>query len=100
MAQRQEYEKMYISAILFAVVILIANLYYYCHPLLRSVGLTMEPLDYLMLMFHRGEIFSNPFKTKGVAILILGLCSVIRSGKGRKVEIGLLAGVVLTGAAL
>ena len=100
MAQRQEYEKMYISAILFAVVILIANLYYYCHPLLRSVGLTMEPLDYLMLMFHRGEIFSNSFKTKGVAILILGLCSVIRSGKGRKVEIGLLAGVGLTGAAL
>ena len=100
MAQRPEYEKMYITAILFAVLILMANLYYYCHPLLRSVGLAAEPLDYLMLKLHRGGIFSSPLKTKGVAMLILGLCSVIRSGKGRKIEPGLLAGVGLVGAVL
>ena len=100
MAQRPEYEKMYITAILFAVIILMANLYYYCHPLLRSVGLAAEPLDYLMLKLHQGGIFSSPLKTKGVAMLILGLCSVIRSGRGRKIEPGLLAGVGLVGAAL
>ena len=100
MAQRQEYEKMYISAILFAVVILMANLYYYCHPLLRSAGLTAEPLDYLLLKLRQGGIFSNPFKTKGIALLILGTSSVIRSGRGRNVEPGLLAGAGLAGLAL
>ena len=100
MAQRQEYEKMYVAAILFAVVILIGNLYYYCHPLLRTVSLTVEPLDYLMVKLHRGGVFSSPLKTKGAAMLILALCSVIRSGKGRRVDPGLLAGVGLSALAL
>ena len=100
MAQRQEYEKMYVAAILFAVTILSGNLYYYCHPLLRTVSLTVEPLDYLIQKLHRGGLFSSPLKTKGVAMLILALCSVIRSGKGRKVEPGLLAGIGLAGLAL
>ena len=93
MAQRQEYEKMYIAAIIFAVIILMANLYYYCHPLLVGMCLTAEPLDYLMRGLNRGDIFSSTLKTKGVAMLILMLCTIIRSGKGRKVEIGILAPV-------
>ena len=100
MAQRHEYEKMYVAAILFAVVILLANIYYYCHPLLRSVGLTAAPLDYLMRGLRDGGLFSTPLKTKGVAMLLLALCSVIRSGKGRKVEPGILAGTGLVGAVL
>ena len=91
---------MYVAAILFAVVILIGNLYYYCHPLLRTVSLTVEPLDYLMVKLHRGGVFSNPLKTKGTAMLILALCSVIRSGKGRRVDPGLLVGVGLSASAL
>ncbi|MBP3258336.1 MAG: type IV secretory system conjugative DNA transfer family protein [Bacteroidales bacterium] len=91
---------MYVAAILFAVTILSGNLYYYCHPLLRTVSLTVEPLDYLIQKLHRGGLFSSPLKTKGVAMLILALCSVIRSGKGRKVEPGLLAGIGLAGLAL
>ena len=91
---------MYVAAILFAVVILIGNLYYYCHPLLRTVSLTVEPLDYLMVKLHRGGVFSSPLKTKGAAMLILALCSVIRSGKGRRVDPGLLAGVGLSALAL
>lgn len=100
MAQRHEYEKMYVAAILFAVVILLANIYYYCHPLLRSVGLAAAPLDYLMRGLRDGGLFSTPLKTKGVAMLLLALCSVIRSGKGRKVEPGILVGTGLTGAGL
>ena len=84
MAQRQEYERMYIAAMIFAVVILVTNLYYYCHPLLRVMHLTAEPLDYLMQGLRRGGCFSTPLKTKGAAMLILGICSVVRSGKGRK----------------
>ena len=100
MAQRQEYERMYIAAMIFAVVILISNLYYYCHPLLRVMHLTAEPLDYLMQGLRRGGFFSTPLKTKGAAMLILGICSVVRSGKGRKVEPWLLAGIGLAGGAL
>ena len=86
MATRQEYEKVYIASILFAVVILLANLYYYCHPILSTVGFTFSSLDYLMQMLRSGGVFSNPIKTKLVVILLLGLCSVVRSGKGAKVE--------------
>lgn len=93
MAQKPEYEKMYVAAIIFAVIILLVNLYYYCHPLLSAVSLTAEPLDYLMAGLRRGGAFSSPLKTKGVAMLILMLCSVIRSGKGRRVDGGLLVGV-------
>ena len=100
MAQRQEYEKMYIAVILFAVVILAANIYYYCHPLLGSVSLTTAPIDYLFVSLHKGGLFSSPLKTKGVAMLLLSLCSLIRSGKGRRVEPGVLAGTGLAGAAL
>ena len=90
MAQRHEYERMYVAAMVFATVILAANLYYYCHPLLRTAGLTFRPLDYLVQGLRRGGVFSTPLKSKGFAMLILVLCSLIRSGKGRKVEPGLL----------
>ena len=96
MAQRQEYEKTYVAAILFAMVILMANLYYYCHPLLQPLSLTAPPLDYLMARLRGGGLFSTPLKTKGAAMLLLMLSSVIRSGKGRKVEWGLLVAVGLT----
>ena len=42
MAQKPEYERMYVAAIIFAVIILLVNLYYYCHPLLSAVSLTAE----------------------------------------------------------
>ena len=91
---------MYIAAIIFAAVILTGNIYYYCHPLLHAAHLTWAPLDYLVKGFHDGGIFTHPLKTKGIAMLLLMLCSVIRSGKGKKVETGLLAGVGLVSAVL
>ena len=91
---------MYIAMILFAVVILMGNIYYYCHPLLHGAGLTAPPVDYLMQRFHEAGLFSTPLKTKGAAMLLLMLCSVIRSGKGRRVEAGVLAGTVLFGSLL
>ena len=71
MASRGEYEKMYLAAILLAVVVLSANLYHYCHPLLAEVGLTAEPLDYLVIVLRRGGLFRSPLQTKGTAMLIL-----------------------------
>lgn len=95
MATKQEYEKVYVASIIFAVVILMANLYYYCHPLLRASGLNLPPIDYLMQMFRRGGVFSTPLKTKGVIILLLCLCSIVRSGKGTGVEVSVLITVGL-----
>ena len=100
MAHKQEYEKMYIGAIILASVILMANLYYFCYPLLERAGLTAEPLDYLAGMLEDGGIYSSPLKTKGVAMLILVLCVVIRSGKGKTVNKWVLLGVGLTGLVL
>ena len=91
---------MYIAAILFAVVILIGNIYYYGHPALVAARLTWAPLDELMIRFHGSGIFSHPMKTKGAAILLLVLSSIVRTGKGRKVETGLLVGVGLVGGVL
>lgn len=91
---------MYIAAILFAVVILIGNIYYYGHPALVAARLTWTPLDELMIRFHGSGIFSHPMKTKGAAILLLVLSSIVRTGKGRKVETGLLVGVGLVGGVL
>ena len=100
MASRGEYEKMYLAAILLAVVVLSANLYHYCHPLLAEVGLTAEPLDYLVIVLRRGGLFRSPLQTKGTAMLILALCLLVRSGRGHKEEPGLLVGVGLTGLVL
>ncbi len=100
MAQRQDFEKIYFAAIIFSVLILFANIYYYCHPLLRTVSLTFDPLDYFMLRLHRGGVFSTPYRTKGFAMLILALTLLIRSGKGSKVDTGLLAVTGVTGAVL
>ena len=100
MAHKQEYEKMYIGAIILASVILMANLYYFCYPLLERAGLTAEPLDYLAGMLEDGGIYSSPLKTKGVAMLILILCLVIRSGKGKKVNKWVLLGVGLASLVL
>ena len=100
MAHKQEYEKMYIGAIILASVILMANLYYFCYPLLERAGLTAEPLDYLAVMLEDGGIYSSPLKTKGVAMLILMLCLVIRSGKGKKVNKWVLLGVGLASLVL
>lgn len=86
MSRNQEYEKMYIAFIVFAVLILGMNVYYFAHPLLRAVGLTHEAVDYMILPLRRAGYLSSPYKTKAAAMLILMLCSVVRSGKGKKVE--------------
>lgn len=93
MPARNEYDKMYFATIILAVIILMANLYYYCHPLLQGVGMTFEAADGLILRLRAGGVFSSTLKTKGTAMILWLLCSVIRSGKGKKVEAGLLAGV-------
>lgn len=96
MATRQEYEKVYIASIILAVIVLVSNLYYYCHPLLKASGMTFSSLDYLMQMLRHGGVYSTPLKTKGIMILLLLLCTIVRSGKGAHVEPSILAVVGVT----
>ena len=99
-AQRPEYDKMYIMAILLAVIVLAGNIYYFSHPVLRALSLTFSPLDYLIGGLRRGGLFRDPYRTKIAAFALLGVSSLIRSGKGRSVDTGLLAAVGLVSALL
>lgn len=100
MATRPEYEKVYIASIVFAMVILAGNIYYYCHPLLSSVGLTFQPVDYVMQGFRRSGVFATPFRTKLTVLLLLCLSTIVRSGKGKAVDKRILAGAGVLSLAL
>lgn len=99
MATRPEYEKVYIASIVFAMVILAANLYYYCHPLLAASHLTFPPLDYIIIGFRHAGIFRSPYRTKLAVLLLLLLSTIVRSGKGRKVDPRVLVTAGLASAA-
>lgn len=100
MAGKQEYEKVYIASIILAVVILVVNLYYYCHPLFREFGVTLAPADYIMQVLRHGGIFSTPLKTKGAVLLLLLLSTVVRTGKGADVDKAVLCTVGIIGIVL
>ncbi len=86
MSRNQEYEKMYIAFIVFGILILVVNIYYFCHPLLSSVGLSHEVADHFLFPLRNAGYFSGPYKTKIAAMAVLMLCCLVRSGKGKKVE--------------
>ena len=67
-------------------VILLVNVYYYAHPLLKEFGLTSQIVDAIFLKLRSGGVFSTPYLTKGLALLLLGLCLITRSGKGWKIN--------------
>ena len=67
-------------------VILLVNVYYYAHPLLKEFGLTSLIVDAIFLKLRSGGVFSTPYITKGLALLLLGLCLITRSGKGWKIN--------------
>ena len=67
-------------------VILLVNVYYYAHPLLKEFGLTSLIVDAIFLKLRSGGVFSTPYLTKGLALLLLGLCLITRSGKGWKIN--------------
>jgi len=100
MAGRQEYEKVYLAAMILAVTILLFNLYYYARPLLSEFGLTSGAIDYLELGLRRGGVFSSPLKTKLFVMMLAFLSTIVKSGKGKKTPWTMIGGVGGTGLAL
>lgn len=100
MAHKSEFDKFYFYLILFGAVILMANIYYYSRPMLGNLGIGGEIVDGIMLKLRSGGLFSSPFKTKGIAMLLLAFSLVTRNGKGKKTEwwaigVGIVIGSVL-----
>ena len=96
MAHKSDFDKFYYFMVVAAVVVLAANLYYYAHPLWRSLGWTHEVTDGLVLKLRAGGVFSDAWRTKALSMLLLAACLVTRYGKGKKTPWWLIA-LALTG---
>jgi len=100
MNSKQENEKYFYFIIMSGALILAANLYYYCHPLLSSMRLTNEILDSLFMRLHDGGVFTWSFKTKFLALLLICPCLLARTGRMKSVPKKTLAVVGGVGAVL
>lgn len=93
MNTKQENEKYFFFIILAGSLILLANLYYYCHPLFSAFRLTTPIIDAVFLKLHTGGAFSHPFKSKLIALLLICPCLLIRTGRLKTVPLSTLAAV-------
>lgn len=84
MAHKSEYDKYYFFMVVAAVFFLLVNLYYYVHPFWRQMGWTHGIADTFVLKLRRGGVYSGPWKTKAIAIVLLAATLVTRYGKGKK----------------
>lgn len=97
-ADKHEYEKMYFSFVVAAAVLLIVNLYYFCHPFLRELGLTSRLADLVVTSFRPLLLTTN--KIKVLAILLAGMSVIIRVGKHTETAWWKIILVTLAGGAL
>ena len=67
---KQEFEKYFFFMIMAGAVILLANVYYYTHPLMERMGLTHDFSDALFIKLHQGGVFSHSAKTKLMALVL------------------------------
>ena len=86
MAHRSEYDKYYSAMTVVGCLLLLVNLYYYVHPLLSSMGLTVEIADLIVYKLRSGGVFVAPYRTKllGMGLIAAGL--VTQTGKGTGVS--------------
>lgn len=96
MAHKSDFDKYYYFIVIIGVVVLLVNMYYYAHPLWRSLGWTHHIADRLMLKLRVGGTFSSPLKTKSLAMLLFAITLVTRYGRGKKtpwIVLGIAGGV-------
>lgn len=86
MERRSEYNKYYSTMTLIGGVILLVNVYYYAHPLLRELGFTTQIVDVFFFKLRSGGVFNTHLTSKGLSLLLIGLGLITRSGKGWKVN--------------
>ena len=100
MAHKSDFDKFYYFMVVTGVLILVVNLYYYAHPLWRSLGWTHEIADSFIFKLRRGGAFDAAWKTKAVAMALLAATLVTRYGKGKKSSWWLIAGVIAGGGVM
>ena len=71
MLNKNQYEKYFYFGILFGVLILLLNLYYYAHPLWKEAGLSWLMLDNLCISLSRSPLFSHSLNTKISALVLI-----------------------------
>lgn len=87
MLNKNQYEKYFYFGILFGVLLLLLNLYYYAHPLWKSAGLSWHMLDNLCRSLSQSPLFSHSLKTKVAALVLISLGMLSRSSKAREVDL-------------
>ncbi len=99
MLNKNQYEKYFYFGILFGVLLLLLNLYYYAHPLWKDAGLSWRMLDNLCRSLSQSPLFSHSLKTKIAALMLISLGMLSRSSKAREVDMKVVAVVGAISAA-
>ena len=88
MSLRHEYRAAFTSFLLFGVLTLAVNIWYYAYPLWERLGFTHPAAVSVFLRLRRGGLFDSPLTTKGLALL-LGLLALLPY-RGRRNRMGWL----------
>lgn len=99
MLNKNQYEKYFYFGILFGVLLLLLNLYYYAHPLWENSGLSWYVFDNLCRRLSKSPLFSHSLKTKFAALVLISLGMFTRSSKAREVDLKVVAVVAAISAA-
>lgn len=94
---RQQYEQYYWGMIVFATVILMLNIYHFCHPFFAELGWSHQVIRSVLLDLRNGGMLDSPVKTKLIVYLLLFMSHITRSGKGKDVGWGPIAAVIASG---
>ena len=100
MLNKNQYEKYFYFGILFGVLLLLLNLYYYAHSLWKEAGLSWHMLDNLCRSLAHSPLFSHSLKTKIAALVLISLGMLPKSSKAREVDLKIVALVGAFSAAL
>lgn len=80
MSGKREYEKHFDYMSIIGIAILMVNLYYYVHPLLRELNATVGVIDTIMLQFRKAGVFDTHILTKALALVFISL-GVLAGGR-------------------
>ena len=97
---KQEFEKYFFFMIMAGAAILLANVYYYTHPLMARMGLTHDFSDALFLKLHQGGVFSHSAKTKLLALILICPCLLAKTGRVKHISKEIVIGVGAAGLVL
>ena len=97
---KQEFEKYFFFMIMAGAVILLANVYYYTHPLMERMGLTHDFSDALFIKLHQGGVFSHSAKTKLMALVLICPCLLSKTGRIKHISKEVIIGVGISGLVL